>query len=125
LDSTNRPCLLRDRITQRNADSGSRENIYPEPLRIAESVIGAFHFGKHDVAFATTAATAGRFCPPKDEVWDARTPGLVVLSHHFAYGCQRPAVKTAYELTEILVFKVPVQTYGASSALPLTFVYFS
>ena len=59
--STNRPDLFGDGVAQRNTDGRSREDMYPQTLRIAEAVIGALHFREHDLPLAVTT---GRLCSP-------------------------------------------------------------
>ena len=75
-DSVDGSDLLCDRIAEGNPDASSREHMYPESLSVAETVIGALDFGKHDFLFASVLSTVSRGLSPQDEIRNSAAPRL-------------------------------------------------
>lgn len=104
------PHLLRDGMTQLHLDTRTCKSMYPQPLRIAESVILGLDFREHD------------FLPlrvPQEQVRDTAATLLIFLRHDLADSRQSLPFEAIDYLEKVIDLECPI--YANNTGLLLFF----
>lgn len=86
-------------MTQLYLDACACKGVYPQPLRIAESVILGFDFGEHD------------FFPvwvPQEQVGNPTASLLILLRHDLADSCQILPFEAFDYLEKVIDLECPI-----------------